>query len=95
MSVRCASGSHRLLICLCSRLSFFSMCNNELSLLSCFFSAKFASLSATDSEADGDGKKRATTILPLSVDVLLCLFPHLVVVVVVFNFSVTTEKKKC
>lgn len=67
------------------------MCNNELSLLSCFFSAKFASLSATDSEADGDGKKRATTISPLSVDVLLCRFSHLVVV---FFILVSLQRKK-
>lgn len=67
------------------------MRNNELSLLSCFFSAKFASLSATDSEADGDGKKRATTISPLSVDVLLCLFQHLVVV---FFTLVSLQRKK-
>lgn len=83
--------------CFCNHLSFFCVCNNELSLLSCFFSAKFASLSATDSEADGDGKKRATTISRLSVDVLLCLFPHLVVVGFFFCFVfilVSLQRKK-
>lgn len=39
------------------------LCSNEHLLPSCFFSVMFASLSAADSEADGDGKKRATFIL--------------------------------
>lgn len=49
-----------LLCCLVSvaAMSGF-LCNNKHLLHSCFFSVLFASLSAADTETDGDGKKRA------------------------------------
>lgn len=53
------------------QLYVISCATTSICFLAAFFSVMFASLSAADSEADGDGKKKSNVYIDVSVDNLL------------------------